>query len=277
MDDLINSIVNSFQHFTLIDFLDIIIIAYLIYRLLLITMQTRAIQVVKGVGFILIAWRLAEFIGLSAVAWVIKYILNAGALVLVIIFQPEIRKALEHIGGTKFLGKITTASEARQSDVIADEIVRACTNMSKKKIGALIVMERRIAIGEVIESGTILKSEITSQLLESIFMPGTPLHDGAVVVRDGMLLAAGCFLPLSERLDLDKNLGTRHRAALGMSEHSDALIIVVSEETGTISVCHNSKMTRYVGAKALKDMLFEDVEEKKEDVKFYKMRRRTKK
>jgi len=277
VNDLFNSIVSSFQHFTIIDFLDIIIIAYLIYRLLLITMQTKAIQVVKGVGLILIAWRLAEFAGLSTVAWVIKYLLNAGTLVLVIIFQPEIRKALEHIGGTKFLGKITTTSEIKQSDVVANEIVRACTNMSKKKIGALIIMERRTALGEVIESGTILKSEVTSQILESIFMPGTPLHDGAVVIRDGILLAAGCFLPLSERLDLDKNLGTRHRAALGISEQSDALVIVVSEETGTISVCQNGKMTRYVGAKALKDMLLEDVDEAGEDIKFYKIRRRAKK
>lgn len=277
MNDLINSIVSSFEHFTVIDFLDIVIIAYLIYRLLLITMQTRAIQVIKGVGFILIAWRLADMAGLSTVAWVIKYILNAGALVLVIIFQPEIRKALEHIGGTKLFGKMTASGDPRQSDYYATEIVRACTNMSKKKIGALIVMERKTALGEVIESGTILRCEITSQVLESIFMPGTPLHDGAVVIRDGLLHAAGCFLPLSERLDLDKNLGTRHRAALGISEQSDALVIVVSEETGTISVCKNGEITRYVGAKALKDMILEDVEVSSEGVKFYNIRRRTKK
>lgn len=276
MDDLINSIVSSFEHFTIVDFLDIVIIAYLIYRLLLITMQSRAIQVIKGVGFILIAWRLAELAGLSAVAWVIKYILNAGALVLVIIFQPEIRKALEHIGGTKLFGKMTV-TDVKQSEAIATEIVKACTDMSKKKIGALIILEKKTVLSEVIESGTILRSEITSQLLESIFMPGTPLHDGAVVIRDGLVHAAGCFLPLSQRLDLDKNLGTRHRAALGISEQSDAFVIVVSEETGTISVCQNGDMTRYVGAKALKDLLLENVEDDGEDIKFYKIHRRTKK
>lgn len=276
MDDLINSIVSSFEHFTIVDFLDIVIIAYLIYRLLLITMQSRAIQVIKGVGFILIAWRLAELAGLSAVAWVIKYILNAGALVLVIIFQPEIRKALEHIGGTKLFGKMTV-TDVKQSEVIATEIVKACTDMSKKKIGALIILEKKTVLSEVIESGTVLRSEITSQLLESIFMPGTPLHDGAVVIRDGLVHAAGCFLPLSQRLDLDKNLGTRHRAALGISEQSDAFVIVVSEETGTISVCQNGDMTRYVGAKALKDLLLENVEDDGEDIKFYKIHRRAKK
>lgn len=238
------------------DIIDILIVAVLIYQLLKMLRETRAIQLVKGIAFLFLLMQVSAWMNFTAINYFLKNIMQVGLFSVVVIFQPELRSLLERMGRSKVGKLIDFSSQSRVDDdveKIADELVRACINMADQKVGALIVLERETRLGDIINSGTVIDAHISSALLENIFVPKTPLHDGAVIIRDDKIHTAGCLLPLTANNNLSRELGTRHRAAIGMSEVSDAVIVVVSEETGKISIAINGSLTRNFNEKTLKN------------------------
>ncbi len=248
-----NLLWNVFNRPTIADFVDILIVAFLLYELLMLTRETRASAVLKGLVMLVLASWFSDLLGLTALNWVLLNVVNNGAVVLVILFQPELRKALEQIGS----GTIRKTSHANETDSqrVVDELIACLLKLSRRRVGALIVLEQRIGLKDVIETGTALNSDISAALLENIFEPNTPLHDGAVVIRDHHIMAAACILSLSEGKGISRELGTRHRAALGITETTDALSLIVSEETGIISMARNGKITRHLDRAALEEVL----------------------
>lgn len=240
---------------TLIDYIDIIIIAVLIYQLVKITRQTRAIQVLKGLAIIIVASYLSEIIGLTTLNWLLRSILNNGVIALFILFQPEIRKALEQLGRTAKLDRTQAQDESQR---IVNEITQCLLRLSKRRVGALIVFEQRTGLKDIIEkTGTAIDSLISAPLLENIFEPNTPLHDGAVIIRGDRVVSAACVLPVSDSSAISRDLGTRHRAGLGVSESTDAIVLIVSEETGIISMAKEGRLTRHMDADSLRKQLTE--------------------
>lgn len=250
-----NSIMAIFYNIRLIDILDIVIVAYVIYKLLMLIKETRAEQLIKGLLILVLISKLSEWAKLYMLNYLLKNTFTIGVVALLIVFQPELRRALEYIGRSKLLKKsiVEILDEERLQNI--DEIVNAVSSLSRQKIGALIVMERETGLNEIIETGIDISGNVSSGLLINVFIPNTPLHDGAVVIRKNKIMAAGCFLPLSENKNLSKELGTRHRAALGMVEHSDALVIIVSEETGAMSVAMNGRLSRFLDSNSLKNII----------------------
>ena len=245
---------NVFNRPTIADFLDILIVAFLLYELLMLTKETRASAVLKGLAMLVLASWFSDLLGLTALNWVLLNIVNNGAVVLVILFQPELRKALEQIGrGT--IRESSRIQDMEQSEHIVEEISSCLLTLSRRRVGALIVIEQRIGLKDVIETGTTLNSQISAALLENIFEPNTPLHDGAVVIRGGRIMAAACILTLSEGKGISRELGTRHRAALGITETTDAVTLIVSEETGIISMAREGRLTRHLDRAALENVL----------------------
>ncbi|NLY60290.1 MAG: TIGR00159 family protein [Clostridiales bacterium] len=236
---------------------DITVVAFVLYQLLLLIRKTRAEQVLKGVVFLFFIYFVTKGLKLNTIAWILENTINFGITAVVIVFLPEIRRALEQIGRGRFFERSLLLGDDREKDTqsIVNGIADAVANMSKTRTGALIVVEKQTGINEIIETGVKLDARLTRELLENIFIPNTPLHDGAVVIRGERIAAAGCFLPLTENPNLSKQLGTRHRAALGITESSDALAIIVSEETGVISMAQNGKLTRYLDMDGLKSVL----------------------
>ena len=239
----------------LADVIDILIMAALLYQLVMLTKQTRAIQVLKGLAVLLIISYVSELFGLTSLNWLMRSVLNNGALLLFIIFQPELRKVLEQVGrGAGF--EHGSASQSENERIIA-EITQCCLRLSKRRVGALIVFEQKTGLKDVIETGTALDASISAPLLENIFEPNTPLHDGAVIIRGQRIVAAACALTLRASNALSRDLGTRHRAALGISEASDAVTLIVSEETGIVSLTKNGVMTRRLDAEGIAHALRE--------------------
>ena len=239
---------------TLIDYIDILILSFLIYQLVLLTRETRAIQVLKGLAVIIVASYVSELIGLTALNWLLRSILNNGVIALLILFQPELRRALEQIGRST---KLDRAQDHDESERIVDEITQCLLRLSRRRVGALIVFEQRTGLKDVIETGTAIDSVISAPLLENIFEPNTPLHDGAVIIRGQRVAAAACVLTLSESSTISRDLGTRHRAGLGVSESTDAVVLIVSEETGIISMARGGKLTRHLDAEGIRKQLRE--------------------
>ena len=258
MDNLFYAIKNSILQFQFIDAIDIILMAILVYYLLKITVKTRAIQVIKGLVVLIVAAQICDLIGFTSITYLLQSIVGAGAVIIAIVFQPEIRRALEKVGTGRLFDIGHNEASSESSDVIITEIERAILNMSIRKIGALIVFEKKTGMREVVESGTVLDADISSELIENIFFPNSPLHDGAMIIKDNKMLAAGCFLPLSDNKAISSELGTRHRAALGISEISDSVVLIVSEETGVISKAYEGTITRYIDRKGLRKAL-EDI------------------
>ena len=254
--DLWNNVVQTVQQVDYRrDVIDILIIATLIYYLLKFTKGTRAIQVIKGFGVILVATYVAQLLKLTMVYWVLDAVWKLWPVVLVVLFQPELRRALEHIGlGRIFDKKYNFADEVETSQAIA-ELQRVILRLAKRKIGALIVVEGKTGLSDIAESGTMIRGMVTSFLIENIFEPNTPLHDGAVIIQNCEIFAAGCFLPLSEDATIAQQLGTRHRAAIGVSEVADCTVFVVSEETGIISIAREGRLTRHVNSRMLRSTL----------------------
>lgn len=245
---------NIFNRPQLNDLLDILIVAVLIYQMIMLTRDTRASEVLKGFLLLVGASLLSSLLGLTALTWVLKQILSNGALVLVVLFQPEIRRVLEQLGRGAKMEHFQSDGEENQR--IISEITQCLTSLSRRRVGALIVFERRTGLKDVMETGTRLDSTISAPLLENIFEPNTPLHDGAVIIRGTRIVSAASMLTtLSESNAITRDLGTRHRAAIGISETTDALVLIVSEETGVISMARDGKLTRHLDAKAIGEIL----------------------
>jgi len=237
------------------DVLDIAIIAFILYRLIIIIRGTRAVQLLKGLILLLMTTVAVRQLGLTAIDWVLRQVMTVGLIAIPIVFQPELRRGLEHLGRGKIFVRTSYQCAERDIEQTTEEIIKCIQVLVKNRIGALIVLERQTGINEFIETGIRIDSLVSAELLINIFMPRTPLHDGAVIIRGNRIMAAGCYLPLTENPHLSKELGTRHRAALGISEHSDAVSIIVSEETGAVSLANNGKLTRYLDNKTLEKML----------------------
>ncbi|MBO4884902.1 MAG: diadenylate cyclase CdaA [Clostridia bacterium] len=236
--------------------LDVLVVAMAIYYIIKLVRQTRANSVLKGLAVILLLTWISDILELSATNWILRQLINTGVIVLVVLFQPELRRGLEQIGRSNISGGVFNGErKPMSSEHDIQEMIHALTNLSRRKVGALIVIENKTGLNDIIASGTMVDAEISSGLIENIFEPNTPLHDGAVVVRNGRITAAACFLPLSENSSISRELGTRHRAALGISETTDATVLIVSEETGTISMAQEGRLTRYLDAKALSGIL----------------------
>ncbi len=244
---------------------DIGLITFVIYKIIMLVKDTRAWQLIKGIIFILVAAELSKILKLNTIAYILNYTISVLTIALVVVFQPELRSILEQIGRSRFkdLFSIEKSSRKVKTTAMIEEIVKACAEMSKTFTGALIVIERETKIGEAIKTGVQLDADVTCELLINIFWPNTPLHDGAVIIRDNKIKAAACFLPLTDNPNLSKELGGRHRAALGITEISDAIAIVVSEESGKISYALNGGLTRNLTPdmlrKALSKNLLENV------------------
>ncbi len=248
---------------------DIGIVSYVIYKGILLVRETRAMQLIKGFAVILIAYYLSDLLQLRTIEYIFQNTFQLLSLALVVIFQPELRRGLEQIGRSRFRSMfgLDSSSLAVQTTTVIEEIVRAAASMSKTQTGALIVVERATKIGEIINTGIHLESNVSSELLVNIFTPNTPLHDGAVVIRSNKIMAAACFLPLTDNQNLSKELGTRHRAAIGISEISDSIVVVVSEETGSISFALNGGLTRNLTPDLLRKALNKNLLEKETPTK----------
>jgi diadenylate cyclase len=239
------------------DIIDILIVAIAFYKLFMLIRETRAEQLSKGIIALFVFTKISEWIELYTVYWILEKAMTVGVLAILIVFQPELRRALEYIGRSSFFTKSFIEIKDESLSQVVDEIVEAVASLSRQKIGALIVMERTTGLSEVVETGTKIDGKVSSDLLINIFIPNTPLHDGAVIIKEDMIKAAGCFLPLTDNTSLSKDLGTRHRAALGISEKSDSLSIVVSEETGAISIAESGSLARYLDTKTLTQILMD--------------------
>jgi diadenylate cyclase len=237
--------------------IDISIVSWVIYKLIILVKETRAWQLIKGILFILVATELSKLLGLKTINFILSNLLSVLAIGAIVLFQPELRRALEQIGRSRFkdIFSFDEANTRIQITAVIEEIVKACTELAAKYTGALIVIERDTKIGEIINTGTQLESNVSNELLINIFVPDTPLHDGAVIIRDNRIKAAACFLPLTDNPNLSKELGTRHRAALGITEVSDSIAVIVSEESGKISFALNGGLTRNLTSDMLRKAL----------------------
>lgn len=249
------------QSYSIIDLarvaIDIIVVAFVLYRLIMLIHGTRAVQLLKGLVILFGASFLARILKLSTINWILDQVRLALIVALPIVFQPELRRALEQLGRGKFFARPLAFLGEEDMSRLISELLRATQILVKLKYGALIVIERETGINDYIETGVSMDSVVSAELLINIFVPNTPLHDGAALIRGDRVAAAGCFLPLSDSPYLNKQLGTRHRAALGISENSDAIALVVSEETGTVSLAEDGKLTRFIDEKKLRVMLEE--------------------
>lgn len=250
-----NMIWNLTHRLGVIDVIDILIVAVILYELLLLTRHTRGSALLKGLFLLLVIMLLSNLLGLKSLNWLLLAVLQNGALVLVILFQPELRKALERMGRSRLLTKTSRRNVDEERDTVMAEIVQTVVDLSRRRVGALLVFERKTGLEDVIETGTRLNAEVSAPLLENIFEPNTPLHDGAVVIRDDQVIAAACILPLAEASGVSRELGTRHRAAVGISENADAVVIVVSEETGIVSMARDGALKRPLSTDELKAFL----------------------
>ena len=240
------------HQFRWIDALDILIVTFAVYQIILALRGTRAFQMLLGLALLYLASRVSLRIGLLTVNWALSNLLAVWFLLIIILFQPELRRALASVGRR---GSLLRAFSRYQEAHMIDEVVRAVTSLAARKIGAIIVVERDSRLSDSVDSGTTLDALVSRRLLESVFYPYSPLHDGAVIINRDRVVAAGCFLPLSINPDLPGDLGTRHRAAVGVTEESDAIAIVVSEETGTISLVRGGEITRSLDGAGLRQRL----------------------
>ncbi len=252
-----------FHQLTFADIADILIVTFLLYKLLMLTKETRASAVLKGLAVLFLATWVSDLLGLTAMSWILTTLLSNGTLVLVVLFQPELRRALEQIGRGTIRDSLHKGGSDASRQVI-NEIANCMMNLSRRRVGALIVIEQKIGLKDVVETGTTLDGIISAPLLENIFEPNTPLHDGAVLIRGNRIMAAGCILSLSEGKGISHELGTRHRAALGISETTDAISLIVSEETGIISFAKEGRLTRHLDRTALEEVLGGIYTQKKE-------------
>ena len=251
LNNIYDFFLSFFKLIRIQDVLDILIVTYVIYNVIRFVRSTRSMQLIKGIIVLLVTFQVSAWLNLYMINYVLRNAINFGIIALLIIFQPELRSALERIGRTKFKGIFNFDEEVSESEEVVRQVCIAAENMSASKTGALIVIERHTRISDIIRTGVETDSNISAELLENIFVPNTPLHDGAVIIRGDRIIAASCVLPLTQNPNLSTELGTRHRAALGITESSDALVVVVSEETGKISLAIDGTLTRNLNSDAL--------------------------
>ena len=251
MRDFFNNVVSSIG---ITDILDILIVAFIVYKVLGFIRETRAEQLAKGLLVLVVGTLLADVCHLYTLHWILSNVMTVGMLALVVLFQPELRRALEKLGRSKFIN-ISGDVDKDDAKRIVVGMSKAIETMSATKTGALMVIERETKLNDIVETGTIVDAAISAEMIGNVFYEGAPLHDGAVIIRGGRLYAAGCVLPLTQNKKLGKELGTRHRAGIGVTETSDALVIIVSEETGVISLAQNGELTRFVDVKRIEKIL----------------------
>ena len=236
-------------------YLDIAIMAFIFYKVLMLVRSTKAASLLKGLLIFLAALLLSTALGLNSIYYLLSRMVNLGVLALIVLFQPEIRQILEQMGSRRFIALFSHMEGGTTMEQTIAQTVLACTEMSQSRTGALIVFEREVLLDDMVRSGTVLDASVSSELLKNIFFVKAPLHDGAVIVRSGRILGAGCVLPLSRNVNLSRDLGTRHRAGIGMSENSDAVVVIVSEETGAISVAIGGMLKRHLKPETLENLL----------------------
>ncbi|WP_020619217.1 diadenylate cyclase CdaA [Paenibacillus daejeonensis] len=239
------------------DIIDVAIVSYIIYSLFLLVRGTRAVQLLKGIFVLVATWAISTWFDLYTLKWLMNQMFTFGVVTVLIIFQPELRRALEQLGR----GKIFARSNVLEEDLNLriGEVIKTVNYCSSRSIGALIVFERETGLNDYIESGIAMESRVSSQLLSNLFVPNSPLHDGAVIIRGGQIMAAACYLPLSENPFISKELGTRHRAGIGVTEVSDAISVIVSEETGQVSLAIGGMIVRDIKEESLISKLFDEL------------------
>lgn len=252
--EFINTIMESVSNITFTSIVDILVVTFIFYKIYMLIRETRAEQLLRGIILIIFLIPISSLLNLTMLNWLLTKTITIGVISFVIIFQPEIRNALEHLGRHSFLDRGLIEDNEKLEKVIT-EIANAADSLSKSRTGALIIIEQQTGLQDIINTGIRLDAEVSAALLENIFVENTPLHDGAVIIRNDRIMSAGCILPLTDSRDINKKLGTRHRAAIGMSESSDAIVIIVSEETGIISLAVNGKLTRNYDCEMLKNIL----------------------
>lgn len=270
MNTIRENLLTSFNYLMTIrlsDVVDILIVALIIYELIIFIKKTHSYRVANGILVLILALWLSGVLKLTVINFLLNKTVELGLLALVILFQPELRRGLEKVGSSRFSGLFSREARAMDIETAITQTVLACAEMSRTRTGVLIIFERDNHLGEQMNSGTIINADTTAELLKNIFHPNAPLHDGAVIIRDGRIAAAGCMLPLSSNTTLSKDLGMRHRAGIGMSEHSDAVVVIVSEETGSISVAVDGMLKRHLASdtfeKLLRNELMPDIDDSK--------------
>ncbi|MCD5325769.1 MULTISPECIES: diadenylate cyclase CdaA [Pontibacillus] len=239
--------------------IDVALVWFVLYKLIMLIRGTKAVQLLKGIFVVLGIWLVSYFLQLSTLMWLMSKAMTWGFLGVIILFQPELRRALEQLGRGSFFARNSNSEEDSMKRTV-EAIIKSCNYMAKRRIGALITIERETGMGDYVETGIPIQGRLSSELLTNIFIPNTPLHDGAVIIKQDEVTAAACYLPLSESPFISKELGTRHRAAMGISEVTDALTIVVSEETGGISCTRNGELHRGLDEQALREILERELE-----------------
>lgn len=250
---LVDNIQMIFGQMRFHDLLDMVFVWLIVYRVLLLIRQTRAIQMLSGLGILAIVFIMSIWADLATMNWLLDKFFNNLFVIVVILFQNEFRKALAHIGRNPFFASVSALEETH----VIEEIVKGSIQLAQKGYGALIVIEREIGLEDFLEEGTKLDAQVSSDILNSIFLPASPLHDGAVIIRGGRLNAGGCFLPLSRNPNLDKRLGTRHRAAIGLTEETDAVVVVVSEEFGQVGIALGGQLMMDLDMPSLRRKLYD--------------------
>lgn len=248
MGDILANLQSSLRW---IDLLDVGIVAFIVYRILLLIRGTRAMQMLTGLGILGIGFLVSSTLELFTTHWLLSYFFDYLILIVIVLFQDDLRRALTHVGKNPFF----SGAAAEEEREMVDEIARAATQLAKERMGALIVIERETGLKNFIDTGSKVESKVKSELIYAIFIPSSPIHDGAVIIREGRIAAAGCFLPLSKDPNIDKRYGTRHRAALGMTEETDAIVILVSEEAGEAHLVKNGKITTNLNEPELRQSL----------------------
>ena len=253
--DIISNAINYMKTAQVSDIIDIILVAVLIYVAIGLIRRTNTTRLARGIVFIILALWLSDLLKFRMINSLLKTTVELGFIALVIIFQPELRRLLERMGSGRFVYFFGGSPASLTLDTVVTQTVLACASMSDSRTGALIVFERAISLNEQMSTGTIVNADVTSELLRNIFFVKAPLHDGAAIIREDRLAAAGCMLPLSQNASLSSDLGMRHRAGIGMSEHSDAVVVIVSEETGSISVAMDGMLKRHLTPEMLEKIL----------------------
>ena len=268
---VMEAIINFFKEFAalvptirIMDIVDILVVAFVIYKIILMLQTTSSARIAKSIVIILLLTALTSVLHMYLMNYLLDKILEIGLLALVIMFQPELRRVLEKLGSKSFREILSTKQEMRNIDYVISETVKACEIMSRERTGVLIVFERTSSLEDYQKTGTLIDARVSSELLRNIFFTKASLHDGAVIIRNERIAAAGCVLPLTENRNISSDLGTRHRAGIGMSEVSDAVVVIVSEETGTISVAISGMLKRHLAPQTLEKLLLNELAPKEE-------------